>query len=259
MLSGVFPPETPPTEIADTFVRAGARRAGLSAVQLAASSGGGPSLFAERGLTVTHVVHGPLLTLDRGADDAKAGDAVRRSVELTAAAGAGLLYGPTGGAIGVEWEEAATRFVAGIEPLARYAHGSSVSLLIEPTVPFFADMSILHTLRDTAELAGRAGVGVCLDIQHCWTERDLRTTIRRAAPLIELVQISDWIPGDRHHHRAVPGDGAIPLERILGWVLDTGYAGRFDLEIYPEPAVDAEDTIHRAMERATTLLLDLGV
>ena len=31
--------------------------------------------------------------------------------------------------------------------------------------------------------------------------------------------------------RAVPGDGAIPLERILGWALDAGYAGAFDLEL----------------------------
>ncbi len=26
--------------------------------------------------------------------------------------------------------------------------------------------------------------------------------------------------------RAVPGDGAIPLERILGWLLEAGYLGR---------------------------------
>ena len=51
-------------------------------------------------------------------------------------------------------------------------------------------------------------------------------------PRCGLIQVSDYIYGDQSPRaRAVPGDGAIPLERILGWALDAGYHGAFDLEL----------------------------
>ena len=132
-------------------------------------------------------------------------------------------------------------------------------LLLEPTITLIADMNFPHTLRDTLELAERTGLGVCVDVQHCWSERDLRATIRHAGALAGLVQISDWVPGNYHHFRAVPGDGAIPLERILGWILETGYEGFFDLEVYPEPGVPETETISRAIERGGALLERLGI
>jgi sugar phosphate isomerase/epimerase len=130
--------------------------------------------------------------------------------------------------------------------------------LIEPTITLLADISMLHTLSDTVDLAERAGIGVCVDIQHCWTERGLHDAIVRGSDLIGLVQLSDWVPGNRHHYRAVPGDGAIPLERIVGWILETGYDGYFDLEIYPEPDVPETETMARAVDRAGALLDRVG-
>jgi sugar phosphate isomerase/epimerase len=131
-------------------------------------------------------------------------------------------------------------------------------VLIEPTIPLFAHISILATLRDTVELAGRAGIGICIDVQHCWAERGLRTTIERAVPAAGLVQLSDWVPGRLEHFRAVPGDGAIPLERIVGWILECGYGGPFDLEVSRDPSVPPTETIARAIERGSALLERVG-
>ena len=39
--------------------------------------------------------------------------------------------------------------------------------------------------------------------------------------------------------RAVPGDGDIPIERILGQLLAAGYDGAFDLELIG-PRIEAE-------------------
>jgi sugar phosphate isomerase/epimerase len=39
--------------------------------------------------------------------------------------------------------------------------------------------------------------------------------------------------------RLVPGDGAIPLERLLAQLLDAGYPGPFDLELLG-PEIDRE-------------------
>jgi sugar phosphate isomerase/epimerase len=130
--------------------------------------------------------------------------------------------------------------------------------MIEPTNMLFANVGFLHTLRDTVEVAQRTGLGVCLDVQHCFTERDLRGSIRRAAGSLGLVQLSDWIPGRRTPFRAVPGDGAIPLERIVAATLEDGYAGLFDLELYPEPGVAPAGTIRRGAERAGEMLERLG-
>ena len=60
--------------------------------------------------------------------------------------------------------------------------------------------------------------------------------------------------------RAVPGDGAIPLERILGDVLDAGYTGVFDLELVG-PRIDAEGArpaTTRAAETLSRMLTKLG-
>jgi sugar phosphate isomerase/epimerase len=90
------------------------------------------------------------------------------------------------------------------------------------------------------------------------TERGLRACLRDAADLIGLVQLSDYIAGRRDPYRAVPGDGVIGLERILAAVLEDGYAGLFDLELYAEPGVDPADTIARACDYAGAMLERLG-
>jgi hypothetical protein len=72
---------------------------------------------------------------------------------------------------------------------------------VKPISPLFGDVSIVHT----AEAARRSGIGVCLHVQHCWRERQLRDALRDAAPIAGLVQISDWIPSRRDGFRAVPG------------------------------------------------------
>ena len=60
--------------------------------------------------------------------------------------------------------------------------------------------------------------------------------------------------------RLVPGDGDIPLARILGQVLDAGYAGVFDLELIGEAiATEGYDAaIPRAVEALGGSLQSLG-
>ena len=59
--------------------------------------------------------------------------------------------------------------------------------------------------------------------------------------------------------RLVPGDGDIPLARILDVLLDAGYDGVFDLELIGD-AIDAEGydaAVPARLERSATLLDDL--
>jgi sugar phosphate isomerase/epimerase len=110
----------------------------------------------------------------------------------------------------------------------------------------YADIHLAHTLRDAITLAEMAGVGICIDVFHCWTEPDFEGLVRRALPRTELIQLSDYVLGDRAlPARAVPGDGAIPLEAFLAQSLAGGYSHGFDLELIG-PRIEEEGRFESA-------------
>jgi sugar phosphate isomerase/epimerase len=255
----VFARDASLATVLDGCARAGARRIGLARGRLETEGWkAGIRAVRDSGLDVTHVVHGPLFALEDPASWAGSAARVVRTLDTAAELGARCVYGVTGPAISLTWEQAAEAFARAAEPVAAHARGCGIPLLIEPTNMLFANVGFVHTLRDTVDVARRAGLRVCMDVQHCWTERGLRETIHEAAGAIALVQLSDYIPGRREPFRAVPGDGAIPLKRIVAWVLDSGYGGLFDLELYAEPGVDPADTIARALAVTGALVEDAG-
>jgi sugar phosphate isomerase/epimerase len=209
--------------------------------------------LAETGVrvgTVNHVfgVH-PNLEADSGGAEA----GLRQAIEMAAELGAGAIYLLSGGRGGLEWEAAAARFAALIAPCRDLANAAGVRLLVENANAFNADIHIAHTLPDAIALAKEAGIGLCLDLHGCWTEARLHPTIRRAIPLTGLVQVSDYVLGDRCTPcRAVPGDGVIPLERLLGEVLAAGYTGLFDLELVG-PRIAAEGPAQASARAAANL------
>jgi sugar phosphate isomerase/epimerase len=104
------------------------------------------------------------------------------------------------------------------------------------------DLSFATTLRDTVDLAVAVGTGVCVEVTSCFSERGLLATLAAAQRLGVLahVQLSDVVvPSLSTPDRAVPGDGHIPLARIVGAVLALGYGGAFELEMVG-PRIDAE-------------------
>jgi sugar phosphate isomerase/epimerase len=123
------------------------------------------------------------------------------------------------------------------------------------------DVGFVHTLRDVVDLARRLGTGVCMEVNACWAERGLAETIAAGVDVIALVQVSDYAIGTRSTpDRLVPGDGDIPLERILRTVLDAGYRGVFDLELIG-PRIDEEGydaAVPRAVAQLSSLLERLG-
>jgi sugar phosphate isomerase/epimerase len=199
-------------------------------------------------------------------DDEPSWEEPRARLSATIAAaqllGARSIYLLTGGHGSLTWEEAAARFSAAVEPCVREAQAAGIALMIETASPMRADMHIAHSLRDTITLAEQAGLGVCLDLFSCWAEAGLKASIERAMPHCHLIQIGDYVYGDRClPGRAVPGDGVIPIREILDWALSAGYAEGFDLEILG-PRIDAEGPVaatRRAAEHVGAILEGLGV
>jgi sugar phosphate isomerase/epimerase len=96
---------------------------------------------------------------------------------------------------------------------------------------------------------------------HCWTEADFEALVRRALPRTELIQLSDYVLGDRAlPARAVPGDGAIPLEAFVALALTGGYSHGFDLELIG-PRIEEEgrfESARRACDVVGEMLNRLG-
>lgn len=220
--------------------------------------------LAEGGYALETVVH-PFSSRDPL--DSEDSVLARRRADLSAQIqvaqqlGARSIYMTTGGRGSLSWEAAAQAFADAIAPCIEEAQAAGLALMIENAPPQYADLHIAHTLRDTTTLAEIAGIGVCIDLIGCWTEADLETLIREAAPRCHLVQVSDYVLGDRSiPSRAVPGDGVLPLRQLLEWLLDAGYPGAFDLELLG-PRIDREghlEAARRAVDALGELLEELG-
>lgn len=182
-------------------------------------------------------------------------------IDLAAEVGAHSIYMLTGGHGSLTWEEAAECFSRAIAPCVDRAGHKGVALCIETASWVYADIHLAHTLRDAVTLIEMAGIGINIDLLSSWTEAGLRETIERAITRCHLVQVSDYVYGDRSFPcRAVPGDGALPLERLIGWILEAGYEGAFDLELLG-PRIDQEgqfEAVRRAGENMTKILESLG-
>lgn len=214
------------------------------------------------GGTRCHTVNHPMAmgrTLDTvGAEET---EGLLRAIDIAAQLGAPNLYLVSGGRGALLWDEAAARFAELLAPCLGPARAQGVKLLVETASHLNADMHLAHTLDDTVRLAEIAHIGVCIELAACWFEADLPAKFRRALPLTGLVQISDYVPGDRATpNRAVPGDGMVPNEWLLRELLDAGYAGVFDLELVG-PRIDAEGgfaATARAAKNLSELLVKLG-
>jgi sugar phosphate isomerase/epimerase len=188
-------------------------------------------------------------------------ESLSRAIGIAHSLGARSLYGLTGGHSTGTWEESAAIFKRAIAPCVEEAAQAGVLLMIENAPILYAENHIAHNLRDLVACAETAGIGVLVDIFGIWTESDLKAKLERAIPLCGLVQVSDYFPGDRCFPcRAVPGDGVIPLQRIIGWILEAGYTGAFDLELIG-PRIDDEgrlEATRRAADNLSKMLHDLG-
>jgi len=218
-----------------------------------ALAAGGPRVS-----TVNHVF-GVYPNLEH--DTGEAAKRLLEAIDISARLGGSAIYLISGGRGALDWEQAAQRFAELIAPCTAAAEAQGVRLLVENASALNVDIHSAHTLPDAIRMAEIAGIGLCIELHACWMEGNLHEHFRRAMPLTGLVQVSDYVLGDRTTPcRAVPGDGAIPLERLIGDLLDAGYQGLFDLELVG-PRIEAEGArpaTTRAAEYLSELLTRLG-
>lgn len=211
---------------------------------------------AEHGLRVGNLIGLGPFRLDEPTQWPAQRDRLTRALDAASTLECPVIVFTTGPAGALTWEAAADALEAAMAPVLVDAAARGIRFAIEHTNPLRVDVGFVHTLRDVLDLADRLDTGVCMEVNACWAERGLESTIRGGVDRLALVQVSDFAVGTLSTpNRRVPGDGDIPLARILGVVHDAGYRSAYDLELIG-PRID-EEGYDLAVPRAVAALADL--
>jgi sugar phosphate isomerase/epimerase len=243
------------------YADAGITNVGISVAKLErADWEEGTRRLADAGLRVTNVIGLGPFHLDAPDGWEEQRGRVRRALDTADALGAECVVFTTGPAGRLTWEEAADALEAALGPVLTDARARRIPFALEHTNSLRVDIGFVHTLHDAIDLARRLGTGVCMEVNACWAERGLGDTIGAGVDTFALVQVSDFAVGTLSTpNRLVPGDGDIPLERILGQLLAGGYQGCFDLELIG-PRIDEEGyaaAARRSIDWLAATLTDL--
>ncbi len=250
-----------PTDLA-FYARAGITNVGISVAKLERHGWeDGAARVADAGLRVTNLIGLGPFHLATPLHWPEQQERLVRALDVATQVRAECLVFTTGPAGPLPWDEAADALEHAMRPVLAESVARGVPFAIEHTNSLRVDVGFVHTLADAIDLARRLGTGVCMEINACWAERDLATTVRAGVDVLRLVQVSDFAVGTLSTpNRLVPGDGDIPLDRILRTVLDAGYSGCFDLELIG-PAIDVEGyetAVPRAIATTAALLTAAG-
>ncbi|NUW42741.1 sugar phosphate isomerase/epimerase family protein [Nonomuraea rhodomycinica] len=270
-------------EAVDGCVRHGLEAIGLWRQEVAAQGlAESVKLVRAAGLRVSSLCRGGFLTAgglpgEQGRRAfAAALDDNRRAVDEAAELGAACLVMVVGGLPGVVPGEplsgpvsrdvagARERVAEGLAELAPYAGERGVKLALEPLHPMYcADRAVLSTLEQAVDLClpyPVEQVGVVVDTFHVWWDPRLFEQIARAGERIASYQVCDFLhplPADVLLGRGMMGDGVIDFAPITRAVLEAGYTGDVEVEIFNADvwAADPDEVLSTMKARYAEVVL----
>jgi sugar phosphate isomerase/epimerase len=219
-------------------------------------------LLTDSGLRFTTHCRGGFFTLAEGPQRRAALDDNRRAIEEAATLAAAGAEGSTAILVLVagglpegsrDLIGARQRVRDAIGELVPDATAAGVTLAIEPLHPMYAsDRAVVSTLGQALDIDA-AVVGATVDTFHIWWDPEVLPQIARAGRegRIATYQVCDWktpLAADVLLSRHYPGDGVIDFTSLTRAVVDAGYTGDIEVEIFNE---DVWATPHDEVVRRT--------
>ena len=231
-------------------------------------------MLTDSGLRFTTHCRGGFFTLPDGPARAQALDDNRRAIEETATLAAAGAEGSTSILVLVAGGlPEGSRDIVGARERVRDAIGelvpdaaaAGVTLAIEPLHPMYAtDRCVVSTLGQALDIAADfdpAVVGATVDTFHIFWDPQVLDQIARAGRegRIATYQVCDWktpLAADVLLSRHYMGDGVIDFGSLTRAVVDAGYTGDIEVEIFNE---DVWSTDPVEVVRRTAAAFDAAV
>ncbi len=146
-----------------------------------------------------------------------------------------------------------------LRAVAPVAHAQGVRLAIEPLHPRHCDF--INTIGEALEIVEAVddlSCGVFIDTYQVWETPHLMEEIARAGHRVFGVHLADALVHPRSlEDRRIPGEGELPLRRMIEAIEATGYTGPYALELM-SPALwksDYGELLDRCADAAGLLLV----
>lgn len=187
-------------------------------------------ILQREGMTCSSIVAPSFSLFERGRW-AEQRATLNRAIDVAHVLG-GAVYGPPGKGRIDGWAESAAAYAEAVAPCVEHARERGVTLAFEPSLR--SNVSFVHNLRDSIDLADASGTAIVVDIGNCYAERDVTDWIARVGKRIAIVQVSDvaigTIEAPGAGTRGLPGQGELPIARLIESAVAAGYDGPFEIE-----------------------------
>jgi 2-keto-myo-inositol isomerase len=148
----------------------------------------------------------------------------------------GIVVVPSPNSEGLDWQTVKSETASVLRELAGVAEPFGVQLGLEFLAPVDSSVRTLAQAWEIVEAAGRENLGLVLDTYHfcvggsAWESLDMFPVDRLF--LMHVNDVED-LPFEQltDGHRLLPGEGILPLGRMLSKVRERGYDGAYSLEV----------------------------
>ena len=202
-------------------------------------------LLKDLGMSVSSVSWAGGFTGSNGHSYHEAVDDTLEAIRLSAELNAECLVIISGARAGHTSNHARRLLVDALTEIADAAAEHHLTLAVLPMDRMFSrEWTFLHTLDATLDVLSQTNhpnVRMAFDVYHLWQEPRLIERMPEIVPYIAMVQLSDWRePPRSDNDRALLGDGQIPLEQIVAALIDSGYQGYFEIQIWSAELWDSD-------------------
>jgi sugar phosphate isomerase/epimerase len=196
-------------------------------------------ILNDRGMTAFNLCFAGLFTGDTQEKRDTAIDTTKKTLEVAKEIGAGFLLIVAGPTLPRHLEESRDHVQRALEALVPFAENIGAKMALEAIHPIdISRWCVIVTMAQalsTVRAFSSPSLGVLLDLYNTWWEPGIEELIGDMRKDLLGVHVADWNPETlKVDSRLLPGQGVIPLERLIKKVEMAGYQGCYDIEIFNE-------------------------